>query len=118
MAAKRNEAITKIFFAAFMTISIGLIFFIWMDGLVDHEPKASSYYRATVSVNEPMYTTLTAVAKNYELGTGTPEGKNGHGGGVGGGGGGGEDHEESTPAPAYTPTPKPTIDWDAVEQDQ
>ena len=113
MAAKRNETVKKTLLFGFMLVSVSLVFLIWADGLIEHEPETPSYYRATLAVNDSMYVTLTAVARNYELGTGTPEGKNGHGNGGGGG-----DHEESTPVPEFTPTPKPTIDWDAVEQDQ
>lgn len=111
MATKKFEGIKTFFLMSFMIASIGLIFAQWADGLIDQESESPSYYRETAVVNDSMYVTLTAVARGYELGTGTPvrEHKNE------------QNHTTTpgyTPTPSYTPTPKPTTDWDAVEQDQ
>jgi hypothetical protein len=110
MEAKRNDTIKKIFLIGFMIASVSLILMVWSNGLLDNEQGTPSYYRATIAIDDSMYVTLTAIAHNYELGTGTPERQHEHGNGG--------EHEESTVVPGYTLTPKPTIDWDAIEQDQ
>ena len=108
MATKKFEGIKKFFLMGFMIASVGLILLMWADGLIDQEPEKPSYYRETMEIDASVYATMTAVAKNYELGTGTPvrEHKNQ------------ASQDKQTATPGYTPTPKPTTDWDAAEQDQ
>jgi hypothetical protein len=104
MAKKKD--VRRIFLFSFLTISLGLISSIWIDGVIDKEVARPGYYRNTAEVDESFYMTATAVYHNYSLGTPMPTNAS-H-----------SDHSEVDTGDTISYTPSPTIDWDAEEQDQ
>lgn len=97
MAQTNRERLKRTALLGFVAVCIGLIGFIWVDGIVGDEPATPSYYRDTFEVDESVYLTVTAEYIEYQeqlQGTPAPErdnngdGHHGPGQGQGNGGGG------------------------------
>lgn len=101
-----REIMTRYAFLAVLALSVFLIAVIVGNGIFDDDLARPGYYRDTAPSNEAFYLTRTAEAANSALGTSAPE--NTHEG-RGRGGNNPENHDR---------TPTPTIDWDAIEDDQ
>jgi uncharacterized membrane protein YgcG len=103
----KNDRLKRTLLLGFVFVSVLMIGAIWIDGIVEPEPKTPSYYRDTFEVDDSIYLTVTADSLKYNpepdgtpdanehdehhQGSGQRQGS-GQGSGQGGDSGGGSDH--------------------------
>lgn len=72
MAVSTGKTLKRNLVLAFVIAGVILIGLIWVEGLTQSEPAAPSFYRNSYQVDESIYPTLTAEARDRQ-----PQAENG-----------------------------------------